>query len=76
MQPQQPQPDPKLMAEQVKAKTEIQKAQMDLQGTAMGHQLDMQKMAAEAQLNQLKTRNQLAVQAAKPPTQPPMPGMP
>jgi hypothetical protein len=71
-----PQPDPRLMADQVKARTEIQKAQLDMQGTAMGHQLEMQKMAAQAQLDQLKTRNQLAVQAAKTPPQPPIPGVP
>lgn len=71
MQPQQPPPpDPKLLAEQAKAKAEIGKAQLDMQGTVMEHQMDMQKMAAQARLDQLKTRNQLAVQAAKPPPVP------
>ncbi|HYF00697.1 MAG TPA: hypothetical protein VEJ18_17380, partial [Planctomycetota bacterium] len=57
MQP--PPPDPKLIAAQVKAKTDIQKSQMDMQRSVAEHQMGMREMAAEAQLKQMDHAIQL-----------------
>ena len=69
MQPLQPKPpDPRLQAAQVKAQAEMGKARatmqqtgMDMQQSQMEHQMDMQKMAAQAALDRQKMQNGLAV---------------
>ena len=62
-----PPPDPRMEAVKVKAQTEMQKSQMDLQGAQLEHGFHMQELAAGVQADRAKTQMQVVRAMARPP---------
>jgi hypothetical protein len=62
--PQSPPPDPRMQAQQFKAKADMAQTQMDMQQATMEHQMDMQKLVAEAARDRQKMAQELAVSNA------------